>query len=123
MGTMRWQKELTEAETRARLSAEFERKNAVIDEELAELDGPVQVLQRNIAAKRMAQGSMLSRRSGAGPRTCVGTDAGKDLPERKSAVIAFSYRRSLRLGLNHPQYRTSPFHRIYGKLRYCRSFL
>ena len=58
MGTMRWQKELAEAETRASLSAEFERKNAAIDEELADLDGRVQALQRDIAAKRMAQDSM-----------------------------------------------------------------
>jgi circadian clock protein KaiC len=93
MGTMRWQKELAEAETRSHLSAEFERKSAAIDEELAELDGRVQVLQRNIAAKRMAQGSMLSaeeRRRTADQRRYsemvelrkVGElDAGKDLFE------------------------------------------
>ena len=55
---MRWQKELAEAETRHRLSAEFVREHAAIDEELAELDSRVQALQRNIAAKRLAQGSM-----------------------------------------------------------------
>jgi hypothetical protein len=33
------------------------RKNAAIDEELAELDPCLQTLQRDIAAKRLAQGS------------------------------------------------------------------
>ena len=58
MGTLRWQKELAEAETRANLSAEFERQHSAVNEELAELDGRVQALQRNIAAKRSAQNSL-----------------------------------------------------------------
>ncbi len=60
MGTMRWQKELAEAEARTQLSAEFERRNAALDEELADLDIRVQTLQRDIAAKRLAQGSIKS---------------------------------------------------------------
>jgi circadian clock protein KaiC len=59
MGTMRWQKERAESEARARLSTEFERRHAVIDDEIAALDAHVQTLQRNLAAKRRAKSSMV----------------------------------------------------------------
>ncbi|HEY0792900.1 MAG TPA: ATPase domain-containing protein, partial [Chthoniobacterales bacterium] len=59
MGTLRWQKERAEREAHERLSAEFERHNAILDEELAEMDARVQTLQRSIATKRLARNSMI----------------------------------------------------------------
>ena len=58
MGTMRWQKERAEDEERDRLAAEFERKDTVVDDEIAELDARVQTLQRSIAEKRLAKSSI-----------------------------------------------------------------
>jgi circadian clock protein KaiC len=58
MGTMRWQKERAEDEERDRLAAEFERKDTVVDDEIAELDARMQTLQRSIAEKRLAKSSI-----------------------------------------------------------------
>jgi circadian clock protein KaiC len=58
MGTMRWQKERAEGEERSRLTTEFERKHAAIDEELAELDSRVRALQGSIAEKQLARSTM-----------------------------------------------------------------
>jgi circadian clock protein KaiC len=57
MGTMRWQKELAEGTERDRLAAEFKRKDAAIDDEIAEMDARVQALQRSLAEKRLAKSS------------------------------------------------------------------
>jgi circadian clock protein KaiC len=57
MGTMRWQKERAEREERDRLNVEFERQHAVIDDELEDMNARLQTLQRNIAAKQLAQSS------------------------------------------------------------------
>jgi circadian clock protein KaiC len=63
MGTLRWQKERTEAEARDRLRAEYERHHAIIAEELAEMEARVQVLQRSIVTKRLARDSITSEES------------------------------------------------------------
>ena len=55
MGTLRWQKERAEAEERERLTSEFERQAAAVDDELEELEASVRTLQRNIAEKRLAK--------------------------------------------------------------------
>ena len=55
MGTLRWQKERAEAEARERLTSEFARQASVVDDELEELEASVQMLQRNIAEKRLAR--------------------------------------------------------------------
>jgi Skp family chaperone for outer membrane proteins len=57
MGTLRWQKERDEAEERERLTSEFKRQSAVMDDELEDLENRVQTLQRNIAEKRLAKAS------------------------------------------------------------------
>jgi Skp family chaperone for outer membrane proteins len=68
MGTLRWQKERTEAEAGKRLEAEYERHRAAIAEELAEMEARVQTLQRSIVTKRLAQDSIknqeLNRKEG-----------------------------------------------------------
>jgi circadian clock protein KaiC len=58
MGAMRWQKERAEGEARARLSTEFERRSAAMDDEISDLDAHMQTLGRNLAAKRSARSSM-----------------------------------------------------------------
>jgi circadian clock protein KaiC len=60
MGTMRWQKERSEAEARARLNIEYERRYSAIAGELAELESSVLTLQRNIVTKRAALDSISS---------------------------------------------------------------
>jgi circadian clock protein KaiC len=57
MGTMRWQKEMAEGEEKSRLIAEFKRKDAAIDDEIAELTDRVQTLQRSLTEKRLAKSS------------------------------------------------------------------
>jgi circadian clock protein KaiC len=61
MGTMRWQKERAESEARERLKAEYERHDAAIVEELAEMNARVQTLQRKIVTKQLAKDSMKSQ--------------------------------------------------------------
>jgi circadian clock protein KaiC len=60
MGTLRWQKERSEAEARASLKIEYERHYSAIAGELAELESSLQTLQRNIVTKRAALDSISS---------------------------------------------------------------
>jgi circadian clock protein KaiC len=55
MGTLRWQKERAEAEERERLTSEFERQAAAVDDDLEGLEASVQSLERRIAEKRLAK--------------------------------------------------------------------
>jgi circadian clock protein KaiC len=55
MGTMRWQKERAEKEERVLLEAEFERKTAAADGEIAELNSRVESLKRSIAEKQLSK--------------------------------------------------------------------
>jgi circadian clock protein KaiC len=56
MGTLRWQKERAEAEERERLTSEFERQAAAVDDELERLETTVRTLQDSIVEKRLARG-------------------------------------------------------------------
>jgi hypothetical protein len=55
MGTLRWQKERAEAEERERLTSEFERQAAAVDDELEGLETTVRSLQHSIVEKRLAK--------------------------------------------------------------------
>jgi circadian clock protein KaiC len=58
MGTMRWQKERAEGEEQNRLKVEFARQDAVIVDEIAELDGRLQTLRRALTAKQRTRTAM-----------------------------------------------------------------
>jgi circadian clock protein KaiC len=58
MGTMRWQKERTDNDLRARLEAEFEVKRIVAHNELAEVEARLEALQRTAEEKRLSLRSM-----------------------------------------------------------------
>ena len=58
MGTLRWQKERAEGEEQKRLKAEFARQDAVIVDEIAELDARLQTLTRALTAKQRTRTAM-----------------------------------------------------------------
>jgi circadian clock protein KaiC len=58
MGTMRWQKERTDIEERARLEAAFDSKRAAVHNEVAELEAQLETMQRSVEEKRLILRSM-----------------------------------------------------------------
>jgi circadian clock protein KaiC len=60
MGTLRWQKERSEAEARARLKTEYDRRHAAVTQELALLESHLDKLQSDIAVKRSSLSSISS---------------------------------------------------------------
>jgi circadian clock protein KaiC len=58
MGTMRWQKERADREEQKRLHAEFARQDAVVDNEIEEMDARLKTLTRALSAKRQARTAM-----------------------------------------------------------------
>ena len=61
MGTMRWQKERADREEQNHLHAEFARQNAIVEDEIEEMDARLKTLTRAIAAKQRTRAAMADR--------------------------------------------------------------
>ncbi len=61
MGTMRWQKERAEREEQNHLQVEFDRQDAIIEDEIEEMDARLKTLTRALSAKRRTRTAMANR--------------------------------------------------------------